>query len=914
MPRFENTNVRTDRGPFIGRSAELAAIELAFSSGSPLITLVGAPGTGKTRLAQHYAARERETLCDSGGVWFCDLSDARSADELSVAVAASLGVPLLSHAAGDGAGRLGYALARRGPLLLVLDNFEQLPAEAAEIVARWVRAAPQAMMLVTSQRRLGLEDEHVLSIEPLEPPSGDVADPELALGSPAVELFVARARSVRADYRLDAENAPLVSALVRRLEGIPLGIELCAARIGVLGERQLLELLERQLDVAVLGRGMPARHSTLRTAIGWSWELLRPWQQAALAQCSVFRGGFSLEAIEHVVHLAGSDGAPSGPLSATEVVRSLTAASLLRAYAPAELPNERRYALLDSVQKFAAEQLDERELASARARHAEHFRVAAKGWSAQVDGLGGVAIRHRLALELPNVLAAHEHELDRGALDAALELLLSLETVFSTRGPFGRYTSLLDRALERAESVDPAIRARAFASRGLLAILQGRLDAAIRDYETARSEADLAEDGETAAFAGVKIGLCCGLAGRRDEAERWFTEARARIGPDATLRVKRTYFNDLGLVRTQQGAVEEAEACLERALELHQRAGNRRDEGVTLGNLGGRLYERGALVEALDHYERSLEVLREVGDRRSAGVMLAHIGQLEHELGRFDSARAKLSEALAVEREVGDRAWEGIVLGMLGNLDLEEERAEDAAERFQQSVVTLTGSSYRRNAGLSLASLAVAEALSGRSEAASRAIERSREILCEVGSASDREACALLELAAELAASGPELRERAARRHAEAGVRAAELPDEVRFALRILKKSLERAPAAPRASRPAPALEVGPRASWFRAPGGERVDLSRRGPLRRLLLTLVERRAASPGAGVSPAELARGAWPEAPDGARGVASRVYVGVGTLRRLGLGALLARGDDGYFLDPAIELSWTRSESEF
>jgi tetratricopeptide (TPR) repeat protein len=295
-------------------------------------------------------------------------------------------------------------------------------------------------------------------------------------------------------------------------------------------------------------------------------------------------------------------------------------------------------------------------------------------------------------------------------------------------------------------------------------------------------------------------------------------------------------------------------------------------------------------------------------------VILAHVGQLEHELGRFEAARAKLAQAIQVQREVGDRAWEGIVLGMLGNLDLEQDLPEEALEHFQESVMTLTGSSYRRNAGLSLASLGLAEALSGRSDGARRAFERAREILSEAGSPSDREACALLELAADVGVGGPDARERANRRHDELASRSGVLPDEVRFALRIVRRAVDRALVLPRPSRPAPALEVGARASWFSPPGGERVDLSRRGPLRRLLLTLVERRASAPGSGVSLAELARGAWPEASEGARGLSSRVYVGVGTLRRLGLGALLARGEDGYLLDPSVELVWTRSESGF
>lgn len=914
MARYTNTNVPSDRGPFVGRDQELSAIDEAFAGGVPLLTLLGAPGTGKTRLAVHYAASQREALCASGGVWFCDLTEAETADELAGVVAARLGIPLMSGAASDGGARLGFALERRGPLLLVLDNFEQLAPDAGDLVERWIRAAPQAMVLVTSQRRLGLADEQLLELGPLAAPAEGVVEPEKLEASPAVKLFVARARAVRADYQLTADNAPLVSALVRRLEGIPLGIELCAARIGVLGERQLLELFERRLDIPDAGRAASARHSTLQDAIAWSWGLLADWQRAALGQCSVFRSGFSLEAVEHVVDLTDMAGAPSGPLWADDVMRGLTGASLVRSEAHGE-GGRRRYGLLESVRRFATEWLEQSGSAeAARGRHADHFAAVARAWAEGVDGPGGVGLRRRLALEQGNVLAAYEHELAQGSAARAIEILLALEPVFATRGPFGRYTSLLEASLARARAesagLDPAIEARALASLGWLAILQGRLDDAVGDYTAALAAAERAGARDVAALAGVKVGLCHGLAGRSGEAEQWFSRAERAL-ESSSVRIVRTYFNDLGLVRTQQGRVDEALACLSKALELHQRTGNRRDEGVTLGNIGGRLYEQGALADALDHYERAIEILREVGDRRSAGVMLAHVGQVEQELGRFESARQKLVEALAIQREVGDFAWEGIVEGMIGNIDLEEDRPRAAAEHFRQSVVTLTGSSYRRNAGLSLASLAIAEAACARAEAAQRALERARALLSEVGSPGDREACELLALAVDLQGTpNGSTRQRAEAAHAERSHSGAPLPDEVRFALRVLRATLDREAAPAGSSPPEPALVIGPRSMWFRRAGGQRVDLSRRGPLRRLLDALVERRTSEPGRGLGVPELAAAAWPETAETARGLSARVYVGIGTLRRLGLGSILTRGGDGYLLDPEVQLA--RSEA--
>lgn len=911
--------VPRERGAFVGRKEELAAIDAAFEDGAPLVSLVGPAGVGKTRLALRYAGAERDAL--SGGVWFCDLTEARSAGGLCAAVAALLSVPLLSGDPDDAVERVGYALERRGPLLLVLDNFEQLEEAARGVVEKWLSDAPQAMFLVTTQRALSLADEQVVEILPLPPPANeDVATLEQ---SPAVELFVLRARATRADYQLTRANAPLVAAIVRKLEGVPLGIELCAARMGLLGERQILDLLEQQLDVLVSATGHPEKHSALRTAIARSVDLLKPWQSSALAQCSVFHGGFSLEAVENIVDLSRHSDAPRGGLWAHDVLSALEQACLVRSAAAAG-GGEMRYRLFDSVRQFAEEQLlSSGAAAQTTDRHTRYYLEASRSWADRIDGPGGVELRRRLAREADNLLSIYDRELSHPSpshAGRALEAVLSLEGVFATRGPFGRYAELLDAALARAAQapggIPPALESRACSSRGLLAILSGRLDDAADDYVRALAAAERADDGELSTTCKVKIGLCRGLAGHARESEEWLARAGEHLD-HSSLRVQRTYYNDLGLVLTQQGRTRDAQTNLEKALELHQRTGNRRDEGVALGNIGGRYFERGLLEEARDCYDRGRAVLQEVGDRRSAAVLLAHLGQADVELGDHAAGRQKLEEALATQREVGDRAWEGIVLSLLGNLELELGNASAAVARYQKSVATLSGSSYRRNAGLGWAALAVAEAQLGHGADARTAVAEAAEILESVGTPGDRAALAIFGAtvawllaraegagASEVSALYAEL-EKTERTMAAAGGDGI-VPDEERFALRVAA----RLRASPTAIQPTlePArdhLTIGPGARWFAPPRGSRVDISRRGALRRMLALLAERRVSSPGRGASVNELFEAAWPDASFAAKGAAARVYVGLGTLRRLGLQGVLLRGDDGYYLDDGIPL---------
>ena len=256
------------------------------------MSVLGFGGIGKTRLVTRYG---RSCLGEfPGGVWFCDLAPARSLDGVVSVVAQGLGVPLGRD---DPVVQLGHAIAGRGRCLVILDNFEQVMRHAQTTLGRWLDRAEQACFVVTTREVLGLPGEDVLALPPLPPADGIV-------------LFVQRAKTARSDFDPGTQDQPAIAPLVNLLDGLPLAIELAAARVRVMQPRLLLQRMSERFKLLVSKGGRLDRQSTLRAAFDWSWDLLPPHEKAALAQLSVFEGGFTLEAAEAVIDLAAFDDAP----------------------------------------------------------------------------------------------------------------------------------------------------------------------------------------------------------------------------------------------------------------------------------------------------------------------------------------------------------------------------------------------------------------------------------------------------------------------------------------------------------------------------------------------------------------------------------------------------------------------------
>ncbi len=643
-------NLPSVMGAMVGRQEELAVLRQRFHEGARLVTILGPGGMGKTRLATHFGSTQLSSQQRwSGGVWLCVLTEATSAGDICHAVGQALGVDLThGDKEGEPAEQLGHALAGRGQVLLILDNMEHLMRHASATLGRWLALAPETRFLVTSREAMRLPGEWVLDLAPLGLPADDETSLEAISRSDAVRLFVQRAQAAQGGFVLTAEEAPRVSEIVRRLDGIALAIELAAARTPVLGVAQIRERLSRRFELLRAGRrDASARQATLRGAIDWSWNLLEPAERQALAQCSVFHGGFTLEAAEAVLAL------PPDSVDVLDVIQSLRTKSLLCTAPSGDLTGERRLTLYESVREYASERLAESATGSAvAARHADFFLGKAWMLIRLLHGSGGVEAQRWLSAERENLLAVCDNALAHRpvtpeSLARALGGLIALEPDMTARGPMNLTIERLDRALELAARVpvEPRLRAEALAVRGRAHLELGKLTAARKDLEEARG-------------------------------------AFHALGAEAQ---EKRVLVELSMVSRHEGDMSTALALVVEAQALSS-GGDQWLEGYAVGNLGlFELFRSGARV-AVPHLRAALELFRGLGDATFELNFLINYAFAIGELGRMGEAVALLEQALSRSTQVGDRFRHATARLNLGCLLLEENRAAEAVEHLEAAV------------------------------------------------------------------------------------------------------------------------------------------------------------------------------------------------------------------------------------
>jgi len=406
-----------------------------------MVSLVGTGGVGKTRLARRFAWSALERF--PGGAWFCDLSEASGPEGIFFAVARALDVPLSPRL--DPAEQLGHAIAGRGRCLVILDNFEHLARHAEATLGRWRQRAEEASFLVTSRAPLALTGERRLALEPLPLPPPD-ALPDSVLESAAAALFVARARRAAPGFALTEDNARDISRLVEQLDGLPLAIELAAARARLLSPGKMLERMRQRFRLLARA-GRSGRHATLRATIEWSWSLLNPPEREALARCSAFEGGFTLEAARAVLQ------AEADP---EHLVRSLTEKCLLRAWQPSARSGAPRFGMYRSLRSFAEEQLQERASRPAcLRRHAVFYAgFGAPGALQALYRAGGIERGQAMAAELDNLVAACRRAIRWRDAPLATATARAAAEALDQQGPARAGIALLSEALEGTDPGD----------------------------------------------------------------------------------------------------------------------------------------------------------------------------------------------------------------------------------------------------------------------------------------------------------------------------------------------------------------------------------------------------------------------------------------------------------------------------
>ncbi len=718
-------NLPAERDVFVGRAQELHALAEQLDAGARLVTLLGPGGTGKTRLVRRYALA---WLGDwPGGVHFCDLSEARSAEGVLSAVAVGLGVPLGKD---DPVLQLGHVIAARGRCLVIVDNVEQVIEPAAALLGHWLDRAAEASFVVTSRERLRLDGEALFPIE------------ALPLDSDAVALFAVRAAAQRPGFVVDERNRAAVTEVVRLLDGLPLAIELAAARARLLSPAQLVERLRDRFVLLAGARGATARQATLRAVIDWSWDLLAPWEQAALAQCSVFEGGFTLAAAEAVIDLSRWSDAPL----ALEAVQALLDKSLLRAWAAAGRErqdiDEPHFGMYASIHEYARERLLEAgpsEHARAEQRHGTFF--AALGSVEAIESLsrhGGPQRKRALALEIDNLVAACRRAVARGEGPVAAATYTAAWAVLLQQGP-QRLGELLGDQVLALGGHTAGSRMQASDTRAHAAQYAGHFEPAALLFEEALRLARSRHDRRAEAALRGRLGDLRFDQGQPDAAREHLEAALALCRELGSRNAEAVVLGRLGALSHYQGRSEEAQACNEASLSasrevgnlsaeaaalnnmamlqsglgngsealglyLGSRAashavGNRSNEALALVNIGGLLCDQGLFAEAEEALREALAMHREVGNRLNEGVSLCNLGIVHQGLGRSDEALAHFEAALAITREVAYPRLEVYLLGSLGDLHLERGRLDRAATCFDDALALSRRTGDRRNEG-----------------------------------------------------------------------------------------------------------------------------------------------------------------------------------------------------------------------
>jgi predicted ATPase/transcriptional regulator with XRE-family HTH domain len=594
--------------PLLGRERDIAAAcALLRHADVRMVALIGPGGVGKTRLATEVANELRDDFPD--GVAFVALAQIRDPRLVMSTIARTVGV----RAADDRSltDRL-HAFLHDKRLLLVLDNFEQVRS-AAPAVGNVLSACPALKTLVTSRAVLHLSGEHDLRVAPLALPElTETPSPEDVARSAAVCLFAARAKAARSDFVLTPGNAATVGAICTRLDGLPLALELAAARLGHMSAGALLARLDQRLPLLTGGAcDHPPRLRSMRDGIAWSYDLLRADEQALFRRAAVFAGGFSLEASAAVErHATGSvDDAVLNGLA------SLVDASLLvRSASDADDP---RFEMLETIREFALEQLVSNQEEAARDAHAAFFLALAERAAPELTGHQQVDWLDRLETELGNFRAAMEWLLLRNDAEGLLRLAGALARFWDYHSHVSEGRRWLETALAHpgAAALPVSLRGKAFQAAGVLARTQG-------DHQQAK------------AFLGQALELF-----RQEDDARGMAFS----------------LNSLGTVALYVGELRHAHALHAEGLALMRTVGDPDGIAALLANLGYGALLRGECTRAIAHCEESLALYRGLGSKLGSANVLGILGRAVLEQGDHGRAIPLLREGLALNREVGNK-------------------------------------------------------------------------------------------------------------------------------------------------------------------------------------------------------------------------------------------------------------------
>ena len=618
----------------IGRTQEIqAATALLRRAGVRLVTFVGAGGTGKTRLALQVAAEVSDDFGD--GVFFVNLAPITNPELIATTIADVLGV---REAAGQILRETLQQYLRSRRVLLVLDNFEQI-LDGAPLIADLLQGAPTLKVLVTSRAVLHVSGEHEFAVPPLTLPDRRHPPPmDVLTQYDAVRLFIARAQAVKADFQVTNDNAPAVAEICHRLDGLPLAIELAAARIRILSPQAMLPRVASRLTLLTGGaRELPARQQTLRNTIDWSYSLLTAGEQALLRRLAVFVGGRTLEAIEAVCTIAGDR-----ELDALTGVASLVDKSLLQQEESGA--GEARFWMLETIWEYALEQLAASgELMTLRQQHTQYYVELAEQAVRHLEDADQGIWAQRLETEYDNLRAVLSwSSASGGDVTVGMRLVGLLWHFWEMRSHFAEGRAWAERMLAVTGDGQAALRADVLTAAGTMAWSQGDFARAAAYHEQALQ---LYRDRDN------KPGIAFAL-------------------------------NNLAMQLREQGGQERALALCQESLVLYRALGDRRGTAMLLHNLGDLVQEQGDHTRAEQLFQESVALEQALGDNWLVARTTTNLGYLALAQGRPATAATAFTEALATSQQLEDKLGLAQVLMGFGQLASRQGQPERSVRLF----------------------------------------------------------------------------------------------------------------------------------------------------------------------------------------------------------------------------------------
>jgi predicted ATPase/class 3 adenylate cyclase len=650
---------------------------------SRLVTLTGPGGTGKTRLALHLAQELGIELPD--GAVFVPLATVSDAALMPSAIASALDVA----ESGESPRQVVFTQLRDRHLLLVVDNFEQI-MDGAGFVSELLAHCPRLLILATSRERLNVRGEVELALPPLGLPSPRMSAVVSGLHlpptvdevrqSPAVQLFVARAQAIKPGFAITEENAQTIGEICRRLDGLPLAIELAAARVRLLTPQALLERLDRRLDVLSRGaRDLPSRQQTMRDTIAWSYHLLDEDEQQLFARLAIFVGGATLPAVASVI----TEGQEESDVDVA-LLESLADKSLLRI---GDDDAEPRIGMFETIRDYARERLAERgELPTIARRHADYFLNLAEQSESLLAGREQSAWLAHLERDQANLRAAIAWLREQGETERALRLCAALWRFWWLRGDIDESRRLLEALLAEIGPEDSLVRAKALNGAGVLAESQDDWTMAARLHEESLAISQRLGDLLGVAWSLDNLGVVEINRGNLDRASELLEEALAVAEQAGNAASIATTLIDLERIANDQRDLDRSISLLTRSLELFRGIGDESYTARALNNLGTVYLEHGDFARAQELLTESLLLHRAVGDRQGIASALNNLADVANGLGDTNRARDLYLESSILALEGGNRLYAAIAFENLGTLAANTGETRAAEEHFCEAL------------------------------------------------------------------------------------------------------------------------------------------------------------------------------------------------------------------------------------